>query len=44
MEIAFSDPRKRKKALEKLNEIRQRSRLFGEFFTDFNGLLLQAEV
>jgi hypothetical protein len=43
MDIAFRDPRKRQKALGELNRIRQKSRSFGEFLSDFNRLILEAE-
>src|SRR5450756_672388 len=43
MDIMFRDPRKRQKALGELNHIRQKLRSFGEFLSDFNRLILEAE-
>jgi hypothetical protein len=43
MDLAFRDPRKQQKALGELNRVRQKSTPLGEFLSDFNRLILEAE-
>jgi hypothetical protein len=43
MQLAFSDPRSRQKAMAQLNRTKQRSCPLSEFLNEFNRLILEAE-
>jgi hypothetical protein len=43
MRIAFSDPRRRQKALAQLNRTKQRTQPLNEFLNEFNRLILEAD-